>query len=69
MTLRNAVPELLVYADLHGGERYEAWLTPEAHSRYTVFFLIGGVTINKHPASTEVAARKIFERLVEEKSK
>jgi len=62
------IPTMLVSSDLPNRQRYEVWHTPNSATRYMVLYLVGGVEVSKHRYQTEIAARKNFERLVEEKS-
>jgi hypothetical protein len=60
------IPELMTWSDLPNGRRYELWRTPMTTRRFHVYYLVGGVEVAKHPHDTELAARKDFERRVEE---
>jgi hypothetical protein len=60
------IPELLTWCDLDGNRRYEVWRTPMVKSPFHVYYLVGGVEVGKHPHDSETAARKDFEKRVEE---
>lgn len=63
--------KLLTWCDLPNAERYEvldARFTYKTKAPFYVRFSRAGETITDHLHQTEIAARKDFERLVEEKT-
>jgi hypothetical protein len=58
---------VLTSAQLPDGACYEVWFTATEKSMYTLRYFEHGVLITERSYETEIAARKDFERLVEEK--
>lgn len=68
MKSKPLIPEILTWSDLPKGVRLEVWRTPLRGPGFTVYCLVGGTEVGKHSYRTEVAARKNFERMVEERA-
>jgi hypothetical protein len=68
MPFLSLVPERLTWSELPDSSRYEVWSTPQSGPRYRVYLLVNGVEVGSHGYDTVVAARKNFERMVEERS-
>ena len=62
------IPSILVFSNLHNDRRYELWDYPGfgQKERYHLLFLVNGLVVSDSPYQTEVLARTIFEKTVEE---